>query len=157
MYTFQRMALYDLKFYDWVMYKFLLGSMEKTLIRETFQTASEEPLRDELLNKPIFLFNALAAAWDNTKTLCKYFFPANQIATNLPHKELVFVEVCKRNHVDVYHRAMMGPQVICAHAELEWCLPFETLDTVLDALEKCAHTSTNPFFKQPIECSLFTA
>ncbi len=149
--SLQEIALLDLKQNDWVMYKFLLGSMQTSLICETFNIITK-PVFDDVLQTPWIVYNAVTTIFDNTKTLGKYFFPACGLTSKLPNKEVVFIEFCKRGHYDLSHRAMMGPQLICPHAEIEWCFDLRVLDNVLKELTEVVRSCDDKFFKQPIEC-----
>ncbi len=146
------LALKDLATYDWVMYKYLVGAAKDTFMREvfTFQQHNDST-REEVHNN-------VSQGIDDFKTVCKYFFPANKAATNVPWRNAVFVKLCERNHKDVYFKAMMGPQVISPHAELEWCLPLSRLQQALSLIaafiQNANFNNPNSFFNQPIECHL---
>jgi hypothetical protein len=133
----------------------LCGAYSQTCVRETFdRVRSEEPLPPLLLLDG--LINHAQTAFDNAKTWCKYHFPASPEATQVPWRDDLYVWACERQHRAVYFHAMMGPQVVSPHAELEWCVPLTHLDHVLAEVDatvvKLAETSA--FYRQPIECHL---
>jgi hypothetical protein len=146
------MVVADLITHDWVMYKYLCGAFSQTCIRETFdRVTSHAPL--QLVES---IVNDAQTTFDDTKTWCKYFFPAS--ATDIPWRNDLYVWICERQHRAPYFRAMMGPQVISPHAEIEWCVPLSQLDHVLIELDEviCALASeendSSTFYRQPIEC-----
>jgi hypothetical protein len=147
------LALKDLATYDWVMYKYLIGAAKDTFMREVFTSHQRGCIGDYAIQD---VHNNVSQRIDDIKTLCKYFFPANKAATNVPWRNAVFVKLCERNHKDVYFKAMMGPQAISPHAELEWCIPLAHLQQALTSIAafitNANFNNPNSFFNQPIEC-----
>jgi len=150
--SMQAIASADLATHDWVMYKYLCGSGARadTCVRETFDRV--EKYSPDLVSS---LVNSAQTVLDDVKTWCKYFFPATPAATQVPWRNNLYVWVCERQHRAEYFRAMMGPQVISPHAELEWCVPMRHLDRVLAEIDAFVDaSSSSDFYRQPIECHL---
>jgi hypothetical protein len=155
---FQARIRADVITYDWVMYKYLCGARATTCIRETFTRSQDNP--DTSSSSSSFL-NSAQTVLDDARTWCKYVFPATPEATHVPWRDALYVWICERHHRAAYFRAMMGPQVVSPHAELEWCVPLVHLDEVLDAIDTFVlsmdettepHAHVREFYSQPIEC-----
>jgi FAD/FMN-containing dehydrogenase len=144
-----------LRDHDFVMYKYLVGQCQDSLLEEVFDIdntkvadAGSSRVRSE---SPIEAFTSHA------KTLCKYHFPAHPLVTNSPLRAPIYVFLCERHHEHApYYAAMMGPKTVCPHAEIEWCIPLDSLQKTLQAIDSLVteKRKTNSFYQQPIECHI---
>jgi hypothetical protein len=192
LHLFHKHVLADTQVHDFVMYKYLLGNFTKTCMKETFdiiqsptishglillqqssstctdisksctvhgnQTRNADVSHDEVDSIHHLAGKLLAT----TKTLIKYYFPAQPILTNGPWQSETYVFLCERNQTALYFEAMMGACTITLHAEVEWAIPIEFLPDVLSEIEDCmmlnkqkdSNTVARNFWNQPIECHI---